>query len=311
MIVFQPAERQGGRFLIGLGGGTGSGKTLSALLLATGLVGRNGKIAVVDTEDGRALEYAPTPGSAPDFKGTFSFAATMLNEPFTPARYEEYITAAAAYVGDEGAVIIDSMSHEHEGPGGLLEMADNIARAMSAKSGKSQDVYSVPSWREPKAQHWKMVNNIKRLKCHIIFCFRAKEKLKMVTGKAPINRGIRPISEEGLPYEMSFFATMDAENPGVPHFNVKALMLSLQKFFRPGEQISEALGRRLREHSDVIVIDKEQALSAAKKVFAEGGMDGLKAHTEKLNQKELDYLRSVWKEVVTKDVDGQQEANVE
>jgi AAA domain-containing protein len=300
-IVFQPATRQSARLLIGLGGGTGSGKTYSALLLATGLAGRGGKIAVIDTEDGRALEYAPLPGVAPNFTSSFSFASALLNEPFTPARYEECILAAGNYVGEGGVVIIDSMSHEWEGPGGLLEQANTIAMRMAAKHNKSPDVYSVPSWAEPKKQHWAMVNSIKRVKSHLIFCFRAKEKLRMIPGKAPVPRGIRPIGEESLPYEMSFFAVFDNENPGVPLFTVKPMSLTLRGIFRDGEKITEDLGRRLKEHADGKAIDKAAVLAAAKKIFAESGIDGLKTHVEGISKAEGAYLRSVWKEVIAKE----------
>lgn len=299
-IVFRDAQRIGRRFLIGLGGGTGSGKTLSALLLAIGLAGRDGKIAVVDTEDGRALEYAPSPGKKPDFRGTFPFSYTLLGEPYTPARYQEYISAAAAIVGQDGVVIVDSMSHEHEGPGGLLEMADDIARAMAAKHHKSPDVYSVASWREPKKQHWIMLNNLKKLKPHLIFCFRAKEKLKMVPGKPAINRGIKPISEEGLPYEMDFFAIFDAEKPGVPSFSIKSLSISLKPYFIDGQQINEELGRRLRDHAAVATIDEEGIRKAARAKYTEGGSESVTEYAGTLTDKEKLYLRSIYKEV-TKD----------
>ncbi|MBF0186198.1 MAG: ATP-binding protein, partial [Magnetococcales bacterium] len=39
-------------------GGSSSGKTYSALRLARGLVGPQGKIGVIDTENRRALFYA-------------------------------------------------------------------------------------------------------------------------------------------------------------------------------------------------------------------------------------------------------------
>ena len=54
---FKPAIRENVGLLIGLAGGTGSGKTFSAMRLASGIA--NGKkFAVIDTEAGRAKHYA-------------------------------------------------------------------------------------------------------------------------------------------------------------------------------------------------------------------------------------------------------------
>ena len=56
-FTFAPAEtftERAGLF-VSLTGGTNSGKTFSALRLARGIAGPNGKIAVLDTEGGRTL----------------------------------------------------------------------------------------------------------------------------------------------------------------------------------------------------------------------------------------------------------------
>lgn len=85
-----------------LGGSSGSGKTYSALRLATGLVKKTGGtgIAAIDTEAGRIRYYA----------NMFEFDDLQLEEPFTP---EKYIAAIQDAV-DSGykVLIIDSISHE-------------------------------------------------------------------------------------------------------------------------------------------------------------------------------------------------------
>lgn len=43
-------------------GPSGSGKTKSALLVARGLAGPDGKIGLIDSENGRALEYDTVAG---------------------------------------------------------------------------------------------------------------------------------------------------------------------------------------------------------------------------------------------------------
>jgi hypothetical protein len=72
-ITFRPAVREGVPLLLGLAGGTGSGKTWSAMVLAKGLAGDK-PFAVVDTENGRAKHYADD----------FRFDVTDLHAPCVP-----------------------------------------------------------------------------------------------------------------------------------------------------------------------------------------------------------------------------------
>ena len=162
--------------IICLYGKSGGGKTYSALKLAKGL---GGKICVIDTENGRASHYADE----------FDFDVIDLNPPFSPARYIEAIKTAQ----DAGykAIVIDSISHEWEGTGGCLEMAEG---------GKG-----LQAWAKPKAEHRKMMNMLLQSKSHIIFCARAKDDLEQVkiNGKTEIvNKGIIPIQEKNFPFEM-------------------------------------------------------------------------------------------------------------
>ncbi len=105
---FREAKREGVGLLIGLAGGTGSGKTFSAFRLASGIAG-NRKFAVIDTEAGRALHYADQ----------FRFDHGDLRGPFNPDAYIEAIAAA----DDAGypAIVVDSTSHLWAGDGGILD----------------------------------------------------------------------------------------------------------------------------------------------------------------------------------------------
>ena len=75
MTLFKPAERKNVSLLVGLAGGTGSGKTMSAFRLAKGICGDK-RFAVVDTENGRASHYADM----------FDFDVAELRAPFRPER---------------------------------------------------------------------------------------------------------------------------------------------------------------------------------------------------------------------------------
>ena len=56
-FTFRPAIREDVGLLIGLAGGTGSGKTYTAMRLASGIAGDK-RFCVIDTEAGRAKHYA-------------------------------------------------------------------------------------------------------------------------------------------------------------------------------------------------------------------------------------------------------------
>lgn len=84
-----------------LGGSSGSGKTYSALRLATGLAKKCGSgIAAIDTEAGRIRYYA----------NEFDFSDMQITEPFTPEKYIDAINEAVE--AGFKVLIIDSISHE-------------------------------------------------------------------------------------------------------------------------------------------------------------------------------------------------------
>ena len=84
-----------------LGGSSGSGKTYSALRLATGLAKKCGSgIAAIDTEAGRIRYYA----------NEFDFSDMQLTEQFTLEKYIEAINDAVS--SGFKVLIIDSISHE-------------------------------------------------------------------------------------------------------------------------------------------------------------------------------------------------------
>src|SRR5260370_2688833 len=96
-----PATRQGIKPLVGFYGKSGSGKTLSALYLARGIVGRSGKITLIDSESGRGSIFADmVPGG---------YNVLNLDAPFSPGRYEEAIVEAEKTAD---VVMVDSLSHE-------------------------------------------------------------------------------------------------------------------------------------------------------------------------------------------------------
>src|ERR1700678_2154995 len=117
-FTVRTASRSDSKALIGLYGQSGSGKTMGALLLCRALVGPTGKLVMIDTESGRGSLYADViPGG---------YEVIELDAPFSPDRYIEAIAAAEKTGAD--CIVIDSISHEWEGQGGISDMVGEIER---------------------------------------------------------------------------------------------------------------------------------------------------------------------------------------
>lgn len=162
-FVVKQATRTGVIPLIDLYSESGCGKTMSALLLARGICG-DGKIVLIDTESRRGSLYSDViPGG---------FQVIDLDAPFTPARYIGAMDCAF----DSGAaiVVVDSMSHEWEGIGGVCDMAAEN----ESNSGKA----GLHNWKGPKMEHAKMVQFMLRSPVPLVCCIRAKYKTRQKKG---------------------------------------------------------------------------------------------------------------------------------
>lgn len=214
---FRPATRTSAIPLIGVYGESGTGKTYSSLLLARGLVGPKGRIAMVDTESGRGELYADViPGG---------YQVASLGEPFSPERYIEAITAAER-VSD--VILVDSVSHEWEGIGGVLEMAGEIEKS-SGKPG-------LHCWKAPKMAHQRFVMKLLGSRVPIILCMRAKHKSRQVKnekGRSEIVKddNTTPIQADDFIFEMTaHFETLKTRLPtGKDHHYIRVTKCSHPK----------------------------------------------------------------------------------
>ena len=182
--------------LISIAGPSGSGKTFSALLMAYGLAGPNGRVGMIDTENGRGTMYADSPTIMREMPNGYEILD--LYPPFTPHAYIEAIKAAEK--AGITVLVIDSGSHEWEGTGGCSEIAE--------RGEKTAD------WKTAKLAHKKLVNTMLSTSMHIIVCLRAREKVKMIKrgdvmegGQIAdkgmvIPMGLQPICEKNFVFEM-------------------------------------------------------------------------------------------------------------
>lgn len=240
-----PAVRSQVPLLIGLVSPSGAGKTFSALRLASGIQRvAGGEIFVLDTESRRSLHYADR----------FKFQHTPFGSPFGPLDYLAGIEHCIA----KGAktIIIDSASHEHEGPGGVLEIHEQEITRMMAAWNTSREKVQLGAWAKPKQERRRLINTLLQLPCNFILCFRAKEKLKVEKGKEPKEQGWMPIAGDEWIYEMTLNCLLLPNAGGVPTWNPEGegsqKIVKIPEQFRPlllekylGQPLSEDIGQAL------------------------------------------------------------------
>ena len=160
-------------------GSSGSGKTYTALRLATGIVNKmGGNIVLINTEGNRGDLYSK------DFK----YQIIDLDEPRTPERYIE----AIQYAISQGAsvVIIDSLSHEWNY---LNELVNNMPGT------------SFQNWGKVKPKHRKLTDYIASVGTHIIATGRGKDEYVMEMNdkgkQTPKKVGVGVQQEKDTEYE--------------------------------------------------------------------------------------------------------------
>jgi AAA domain-containing protein len=234
-LIYSPATRGNIGVLIMIAGPSGSGKTLSALRVATGLA-NGGPIFFCDTEHGRARIYADD----------FSFNHLELKEPFSPDRFEQ--AAVIAQRAGAAVLITDSFSHEHVGPGGVLDMFEAEIEKMTKGDVTKREALKYAAWIKPKVMHKHLVQRLWQLNCHIILCCHGEKKLDLIKndrGKMVPNpdAGLSAVCSPDLPFAMTASFMLELKRPGVPlwmkHLNKWDALIPLD---RP---LDEATGARI------------------------------------------------------------------
>ena len=238
----KPATREQVPLLVGLVGASGSGKTFSSLRLAAGIQRvSGGEIGFIDTEAKRALYYADA----------FKFRHLDFKAPFGPLDY----LAAIRHFYDKGAktIIIDSMSHEHEGPGGVLEQHETETQRLVKAWGSTPDKVKMSAWQVPKAARRRLLNEMLQMSCNFILCFRAKEKVDLTNSAKPTQLGWMPVAGEEFVFEMSLNCLLMPGSGGVPSWQPsekgeKAMVKlpgQFRSIFAKNQPLSEDIGEEL------------------------------------------------------------------
>jgi hypothetical protein len=191
-MQIKKAKRQQVKLRLNLSAPSGAGKTMSALLMAKGLVGDWSKIAVIDTENGSASLY--------DHLGDFN--VLDLQPPYSP---ERYIQAIDACIGSGiECIIIDSSSHEWSGAGGCLEANEKLAAAKYKGNTWS-------AWSETTPKHERFVNHVLHCNAHVITCTRSKMETVMGEDRKVKKVGMKDLQRDGWEYELTVSLSIDRD----------------------------------------------------------------------------------------------------
>lgn len=246
-FTFRPAheisERHG--CFVALTGPTNCGKTFSAMRLARGIAGPNGKIAVLDTEAGRTLHL----------KNDFKFDAMVMEPPFRPKLFAE--AAKSAEDAGYNALLIDSASQEWVGVGGVLDwQAEELRRLVERQrenarrngwnfdEGKAADKMKALSWADPKVGHKAMVYDLLQRRIPIIFSIRGEETFDPETKKTHF----KWVCEKSLPFEVTVSFRLAQDAKGIIDLSDKTsykMEGAHAEIFKHGEQLSEKHGEAL------------------------------------------------------------------
>lgn len=176
--LFQKAKREQVWLKVLLSGASGSGKSYSALKLATGIAKKcNSAIAYIGTEGSRNKYYA----------NEFDYDLLELEEPFECEKYMQAIESAV----DAGykVLIIDSMSHE-------WKWLNDVHDKMPGNS--------FTNWGRLKPRHHKFMDKVLTSPIHIIATARGKDDwvLEEKNGKQiPKKIGMGQQQDKDISYE--------------------------------------------------------------------------------------------------------------
>lgn len=231
MSLFTPVTRERTKLRMALAGVSGGGKTIGALYIAYGLTGDWGKIALLDTEHKRAKAYA---NRSELETGAFLYAS--LEPPYSVERYLDYAKDAAAAVGPDGVLIVDSFSHAWKGQGGVLDYKSTIA----SRPGKND--YS--AWDEAGKAQNNLIDTLFDLDCHLICTMRVKQDYAMELNERgkqqPVKLGLAPVQRDDTEYEFDIMLNIDRSHIATASKDIT---------FLDGYEavITPQLGRDLRE----------------------------------------------------------------
>jgi len=214
-MILRQSQRKQAKIKLALEGCSGSGKTYSSLLLASGMTEWN-KISVIDTESGSADLYAHL--------GQYNVLS--LQAPFTPEKYIEAIEVCEN-AGME-VLILDSISH----------CWDCLLEYHAGLQGNS-----FTNWGKITPRLNSLMQKILQSTTHIICTMRTKQDyiLTEKNGKMiPEKVGLKAVMRDGIDYEFTIVFDIDIKHNAVANKDRTGMFMGKPEFI-----ITPDIGKRI------------------------------------------------------------------
>jgi hypothetical protein len=234
MAMFRKAERKKAKAKIAVVGASGSGKTMTSILIARGLVGAEGKIAMIDTEQGSGELYSHLT----------EYDVARINAPYIPTKLIDSIHEAEEAGYD--VLIIDSLSPFWSGAGGLLEMKTSVEQR-----GKN----SWAAWADITPIYNRMMETIITSNIHIVATMRTKTEWLVDPskgdGKSKVTKvGTAPVQRDGAEYEFTIVFMLDQAHSAVASKDRTGIFdISV---FRPGKDTGQKIRDWLESGAEIL-----------------------------------------------------------
>jgi hypothetical protein len=240
-------EQESAKIKFALQGGSGMGKTYSALAVMTALVERTDpgkRVFLVDTENSARLYKRP--------RGPFDFDHTKQNtfgppgQPNFDPRKLMQILDVVQKSGQYGAVVVDSATAFWKDPGGFTSMIDKICDAQRARGGKGD---SFAAWKTVDPLYRNLMTYVRQYPLHLVFCVRAKqdyERTEGASGKGSLKKvGLAPEFRDGFEYEFDIQFAIDDSHTMVPLKHRLGEVLDERSFRKPGDDVAAIIAEWL------------------------------------------------------------------
>lgn len=277
-MQLKKATRQQAKLRIWLSWPSGSWKTYSALHIAYWLCGDWQKIALIDTENWSWELYSHL----------WDYNVLTLTAPFSPERYIEAIKTCEN-AGIE-VIIIDSITHEWDWPGGIIEISNNM-------QGNS-----FTNWWKLTPRHNAFINAILQSSCHILTTVRRKQEYALwkdeKTWKSTVEKlWLKEITREWFEYELTINFDIDRENHLATASKDRTWLFEWRDFFLLTKEVWNEIrewnlsGKSIEEISkdltDLYIkeLEKTTDLESLKTVFLE-----INSNKTKLTNSDLEKL---------------------
>jgi len=257
MAKFQKAVRAKAYIKLAITGTAGSGKTYSALLLARGLVGTKGRIAVIDTENNSSTLY--------DTLTEFD-QCEVVPRASGSFHYMDFVDAIKeAESAGYDCVIIDSFSHLWQA---ILAAKDELDKTPT-KSGAPSNSFT--NWNTATKHFETALQTVLQCRMHVIACMRSKQEFVLTESKKVEKRGLAPVMRDGIEYEFTTIFMVDKANEHKATIDKDRTGLFVREgAFLIDESTGEKISRWIDGGADVI--DKKGIYAKVKELVGNGGL---------------------------------------